>query len=248
MGLRIFLHSIGLVFHQLKNALRISGVLYLVTFALGMLSLLLFTQELNSGGKPVLSWQLALITLAAGVIFLWIAVGWHRFILIDEVPDRAVPDLRGDRMLAYLGRILQTSVLAGLVGGVFMLITFGVTVVTKSSSPALMLLPLAMICVLFLLFYRLAPMLPGAAIGQPIGVRAAWEATRGATGTLILLAIISGLFMVVTDLPLELFKRIPGGIPLGFIWAAVAGWIKLMVGISILTTLYGVYVEKRPLT
>jgi hypothetical protein len=36
-------------------------------------------------------------------------------------------------------------------------------------------------------------------------------------------------------------------IGLGLVWDFVFGWVQLMVGVSILTTLYGHYIEKRPL-
>lgn len=247
MGFRIFLHSVGLVFKQLRGALRISGVLYLVTVAAGVITLVFFEETMTSTGQPSFSWHLALLSVFAGLIYLWIAVGWHRFILVNEVPNRPVPELHGDRMLAYFGRFLQSALICMAIGAVFMAIAFALVAITKSSSVILMLLPLVLILVLFLLSYRLAPMLPGAAIGQSIGVRAAWAATRGASGALIWLAIISTIVVIVIELPVALLPQMPAGTALVFVWASVTGWIKLMVGISILTTIYGVYVEKREL-
>ena len=101
------------------------------------------------------------------------------------------------------------------------------------------------VAVFLLISYRLAPMFPSAAIGQSVGVSQAWAATSGASGTIIVLAVVSAIASVVIDLPAELLARLPVGMWLGFIWVGITGWVKLMVGVSILTTLYGVYVEKR---
>jgi hypothetical protein len=99
--------------------------------------------------------------------------------------------------------------------------------------------------IILLITYRLAPLLPGAAIGKPVNVGEAWASTSGATGTILVLAVVSAIAAVVIDLPTELLQHLPAGTILVLIWVHITAWIKLMVGISILTTLYGVYVEKR---
>ena len=247
MGLLIFLHSIGLVLNQLSGAIRISGLLYLVTIVVSVTTLAFFGETITSAGRPAFSWHLLLAAVFVGLIYLWIAVGWHRFVLINEIPNRPVPELHGDRMLAYFGRFLQSALICMAIGGVFMAIIFAMAAVVQRASFILAPLPLILIFALFLVSYRLAPMLPGAAIGQSIGVRAAWAATRGASGALIWLSIISAIAVIVTDLPILLLQQMPAGAALVFTWASVTGWIKLMVGVSILTTIYGVYVEKREL-
>jgi hypothetical protein len=49
---------------------------------------------------------------------------------------------------------------------------------------------------------------------------------------------------VVNLLGFFVFGRIP---VLAQLWQLVIGWPVMMVGLSILTTLYGHYVQKRPL-
>jgi hypothetical protein len=39
-----------------------------------------------------------------------------------------------------------------------------------------------------------------------------------------------------------------GNFALSLIWQCVFGWISVMVGLSVLTTLYGHYIEKRALS
>lgn len=247
MGFRIFQHSIDLVFKHLGDALRISGALYLLSFALSVVAFLLFMPTAAPGQVPNVAWQYFPILLVIGALYLWIAVSWHRFVLLDEHPTSLLPAFYSDRLLAYFGRGLQAGlilVVAGLVVGVVYGVLLGIT---GGSLFFAIVGAVVMMTVLLLISYRLAPIFPGAAIGKPIGIAAAWAATSGSSGTIVVLAIVSAVASVIIDLPTQLFQHFPAGGILTVIWLNVTAWIKLMVGISILTTLYGVYVEKRTL-
>jgi hypothetical protein len=58
----------------------------------------------------------------------------------------------------------------------------------------------------------------------------------------VLLSVIGAMLL---GLP-NMFLFAPGSVP-GLIWQVVTQWVTVMVGASILTTLYGHYVEGRPL-
>lgn len=245
MGLRIFLHAVRLVFSQLNDALRISGPLYLVTVVLSFFSFYSLWQSGN-GGMASFSWQLLLGALVTGVIYLWIAVCWHRFVLLDEAPATPVPTFHGDRMLAYFGRGIQLALIVAVLGLVLGFANGMLFQFVGASPPVLIIGTLIMLSIILLVTYRLAPVFPGAAVGRSVGVGAAWAATSGASGTLLVLAVVSAIAAVVLDLPAQLIAALfPQGLIVSFIWLSVTAWVKLMVGISILTALYGVYVEKR---
>ena len=55
---------------------------------------------------------------------------------------------------------------------------------------------------------------------------------------------VTGLIGLVLGAPLALM---PTGSLFALLWGGAAGWVQLMVSASILTTLYGHYIEKRPL-
>ena len=93
--------------------------------------------------------------------------------------------------------------------------------------------------------YRLSLSLPAAALGEPMGFGASWGATKGAGGDILVLAILSVVAAVVIDLPPAFI--FPNLTILAVAWQFATGWVILMVGVSILTTLYGHYVERRPL-
>jgi hypothetical protein len=245
MGVRIFLHSIGLVFNQMGGALRISGVLYLIYVLVFLIALPLADVDAK------ITWQSIVALFLTILIYIWIAVAWHRFILIDERPGGPVPLLNGERMLAYLGRTLQTAIIVGAaailgIGGSVFIFAF-VTMI-PTIGPIISLIGMLVVLALILLIgYRLAPLLPGAAIGRPVRIGEAWAATRGATGPILVVAIASALGAMVIDFPAQLLLHVQGGPMLSSAWLFVTNWVKLMVGVSILTTIYGVYVEKRVL-
>jgi len=173
---------------------------------------------------------------------IWIATAWHRYVLLDETPDAILPPFNGRRILVYFGYcVLLTLValfaFAVLVGIIGVLTVFHAVILILPASIAFMI-------VLVVCSYRLGIVLPASSVEKPVSLRRAWEATRGSTGALLALLLLSTLCALVLQLPL---------FPLNFlhltlaveIWGAIVGWVALMVGIAILTTLYGHYIEGR---
>ncbi|TFL19986.1 hypothetical protein DR046_01165 [Jannaschia formosa] len=75
-----------------------------------------------------------------------------------------------------------------------------------------------------------------------MGFGEAMEATRGHTGTVAALAVITVGFFLLLQLP----TAIEGSLGLiTIVYQGVVGWIGLLVGVSTLTALYGVVVEGR---
>jgi len=245
MGLRIFLHSIKLVFAQFGAALKISALLYIVSMILGGIGFYYQFQAMASGQPNAVAWQFFVAAFLSFVPYLWIAVGWHRFVLLDEMPRAPLPTPPGDRLWSYVGRALQ-MVLVFIVFGLGVGLVLTIAMMVSNASPWVAFpLMIGAIAFAVLITYRLAPIFPGAAIGRPIGIGEAWNATSGGSGALLLMAIISAIASFLLDLPVEILSRLPWGQFTSIAWIVVTYWIKLMVGVSILTTIYGVYVEKR---
>lgn len=245
MGLRIFIHSVRLVFGQLGAALRISAALYIISIAIAAVAFYYQAQALSTGNPTAPPWQFFVATIASCVPYLWIAVAWHRFVLLDEIPPTPVPTPPVDRIWSYVGRALQLGLLAMVFGLLFGLVTILSMLVANSAPFIAILVGLIFIAVGILATYRVAPVFPGAAIGKSISLGEAWKSTSGASGTLFLLAIISAIGSFVIDLPIEALIRLPGSPFTVLAWFAASTWVKLMIGVSIMTTIYGVYVEKR---
>lgn len=245
MGFKIFAHSIRMVWSHIREALRISGAIYIVLVGLSVIAVALSPTSDPFSGWAGLAWFAAIFLVVA-----WIAVGWHRYILLDEITGSVLPRFLGKHILVYAGYGLLLLVITV---GIIVAINLALTVVRVAGFPTLavvvgVVLALLLLIALFVVPYRLAPLLPGSAIGRGLSIRAAWAATRGATGSIIILDIVSIIATVVIDLPAYALAKLPMGAILAAAWLAITGWLKLMIGITILTTIYGHYVEGRPIT
>jgi hypothetical protein len=106
--------------------------------------------------------------------------------------------------------------------------------------------PIGLMLVLFSsTTFRLSAILPAAALGTPICWGKAWRVTKSDTWSFITLALV----VVVGAGCLEVFvvPMFAKNLFLISLWKIVYGWDGLMVNVSILTTIYGHDVEKRPL-
>jgi hypothetical protein len=249
---QIFTHSVRQVFGNMEAALRVSGVLYLaqVMMQLVIIGTLLTKTEAERqamvmGGKFPFA-GLAIFFIIALVSGLWIAVGWHRYVLTEEQPG-IVPQLHADRMLGYFGNGLMIglvmiipAILASMIAGLFA----GPMMSNGHMGMATMIMAVIMLP-LGAIFLRMSSMLPGTALRAGVLRINGWEATKGETPTFFGLALIG---LVAQWLIGMIGSAVFGSLPiLAFAWQALTGWVVMMVGISILTTLYGHYIEKRPL-
>ena len=250
LGWKIFTHSVRMVLGNFRQVLKITvGPALIATAAFVAMFFVLgapvevFDENTGTIAHEPSFGFVFLAVLIGLTVMLWIAVSWHRFILLEEYPDQLLPPFRFDRILAYLGR----SFLLGLIGAAFVLPVMFVGVAFAQSAP---FLGFPIVIVLFLLiilvFYRLSIILPAAAVGKPVRMGEAWTATKGETGTFIALLVVSLLFQLVVQTAFTLLAFVP---VLGALLVVFASLLVLpMINVSILTTLYGVYIEKRELT
>lgn len=243
-GWQILVHSVRLVLRNLDAALRVSLVLYLVQVAN---QLYLFTMPVSETpeGMPMMDVRAAFPTLLLGiaaiVASLWIAVAWHRYVLNEEYPQGWLPRWHGSNMLNYLGR----SIMIGLLIALAMLVAAIPGGLLTLSAPGLGgVLVFGLIGLAAYLFFRLAVMLPAAAMGRPMTLGDAWTATKDKDGAVVLLALIVIAASVIIQLP-----SLAGGqgTVVDLLYQIVTGWFATIIGISVLTTLYGHYVEGRPI-
>lgn len=243
-GYQIFLHSVKQVFGNFGAAVRVSGVLFLVQAitTLGLDRYAMMARGQGGAAMPPGGLLLMLVLIVLMVTTsLWIAVAWHRYILRVEEPSSILPAFHGKRLLAYLG----TSLLIGIILIIPMVVRGGLAgMIAQAGTAAAVLGSLLTLVLIILITLRLCPALPAAALGEPLGLRGAWAATQGATPDFLVLALIAGVASLAIDLPILLFM---GAMPLAMGWSVATLWIKTMVGASILTTIYGHYVERRPL-
>ncbi|MFD1344026.1 hypothetical protein [Litorisediminicola beolgyonensis] len=247
LGWEIFRHAVRMVFRNFHDALRVSAVLYLVQVAASLWVETAMPKGARDGDAfemiPVGSLTTALFLGVAAVISsLWIAVAWHRFVLAEEYPSGWLPRWHGDRMFAYFGWGIAISLIV-LFGAVLM--TIPVSVLVMLMPPLAIFMPFAFTFFAAWFGFRLSIKLPAVAMGNPLKLSEVWERTSGSTGTFLVLALCTlGAIVAVSVIPAVLGTAAPS---LAFALGAIANWVVTMVGISILTTLYGVYIEGRRL-
>lgn len=253
MGWRIFKHSVQMVLRNFQQALQIALVPGLIGMSL-LVGLAMVTgawdgfQSLasNPNTDPTVS-ELddlgAFGFLSLPVIWaiaFWIVVSWHRYVLLEEMPQGWVPPFRADRILAYFGLLLMLGLIAliALVPLFFIIAVLGDSSVNLSLTIGVFYFLAVVLCI-----YRLSIMLPASAIGQPITLGAAWSKTEGIFGTLIVLLVVSFVFQILVQTVFSLLLAIP---VIGFALVLIPSILILpLINVSILTTMYGVYVEGR---
>ena len=253
-GIEIFTHAVRMVFGNFNTVLRLGGVALLVMVVLLQLigSEHFAPSTPVNGGVPayLTSPGIIFLNIAQVIVGLWVVVAWHRYILLEEEPGALVPRFNGSAIWGYIVAgffygltIAVAAIPLGIVAG---LIAFAVFGGGAQSGVAVGILTAVIVFVpVIWIAYRLSPVLPAAAIQNRLTLKEAWAATKDGGASLILLGIITIVASWLLNIPASYLANVL--MPLGLLWAAVAQWVSMMVGASILTTIYGVYVEKRTL-
>lgn len=255
-GWKIFIHSVRMVLENIGPALRISGLLYAAYVAANLyfvlnysddlmvlqlaLALDIIPPELPSGFLPAVFLNFV-VTLFAS---LWIAVLWHRFVLLSQIPETMIPPLYVDVTARYLGKTLQLALILVPVGLVLLMLlglAFG-PLLGESAGGAMLI---TMLGVLLYLSYRFGLVFPAAALNVPMTFKTSWEKTQTAAGIIGQLAVIAIVAVIVIQIPSSMNPN-PASV-INLIYSYAVGWFAMMVGVSILATLYGVYIEGREL-
>jgi len=257
MALQIVLHTLKMIFRNLSQALRVSVGPYLILIVLSLLVFAVFgaSAERIVVGDPTAALPAGFGSLLLIPLFLfvtsWVAVSWHRFILKEEYTG-LLPAVNDRPIWAYAWKAILLALIIMLVAIPLVLI-LGVLTVPLASVGAgeggfsiVAILTFMMVFVLIsVVSLRLGVALVGTALGQPMPFRDAWSSTAPVNGTIIGVAVLLGILNAVVSLVLIPMTY---AIPLiASIISLAINWLTMMVGISILTTLYGHVIEKRPL-
>lgn len=176
------------------------------------------------------------------VASLWIAVGWHRFVLTGESPRGWLPAWHGSEILSYLGR----SIVIGLLIGLGIAVIGGLAMGVAVAAPGLVgLVAFGLVGLASYVFFRIGLILPAAALGEKLSLGESWQATRQDDKAILVLALIvmAGQFLITVPAMIDG----DSSSVISLIYSIVVNWFATMIGISVLTTLYGYFVEGRSL-
>jgi len=241
----IFKHALGMIFNDIGTALRVSGPIIAVAL-LGVALFILMGPAFVLGGPGGLGGVFVLGVLNY-IAALWVAVPWHRYCLLEEYPDGVLPAFNGSRILAYFGWALGLGLIVVGMIAVLVGIVYAIGGASRGAFSTLgwAILVVGMIFAIWV-SQRLSLVLPASAIGKSISLSDSWNATRP-IATVILVVF---LLMALLALGLGFVVGFLGAFSalIGFVLQAVLNWILAMVGLSVLTTYYGVCIEDRALS
>ncbi|SEL03112.1 hypothetical protein [Pacificibacter marinus] len=238
-GYLLFKHAVQRVFQNLDEALAISGLIWIGTMAIIVVAstyapTLPLTPEAWAEVPSMYKWIFFgsnVVVLLAGI---WIAVEWHRFVLLGERPKTIIPPFRVQLFADYLGKsILITFLLCALTLGAML----AILIILMITGPVtLLIFAGALFCFTFMLyvFYRLSPVLPAAALGDRLTFRSAWTMTASYKTPIFRAAILMIFATMLAQIPTAFL----GNGPISLVFSLVVGWAGLMVGVSLLSSIY----------
>ncbi len=190
------------------------------------------------------------------VAYASIAVNWHRYVLLDEVPqgwDR----LRLDGLMwRYIGNGLLIGLMlaaGAIAAGVVVTFASYILGAMVGEVLALVIVPalIAVYAYVLVAAYRLSVKLPAVALGRTdFGLGNAWAATEDNFWQLLGLVILFIGCVFIAGLGVFLFSLLFGalgtfGLALALAIQVLANWVATILGVTLLTSLYGFFVEGR---
>ncbi len=201
-------------------------------------------------GILIVSLLIGLLTIVA---FASIAVNWHRYVLLDQVP-LGWQRLRLDGIVwRYIGNIFLI-VLIFAVGEIAFGLIAALSVLILRTAALVILVPLVIgLIFAFLSYgYRLGCKLPGIAVGRDnISFGEVLDSTQGNFWRFVGLGLLN--FVVLIGLGVVVFlmtfvaSRSSGEALLSIVVAVqfFVNWVASIFGVTMLTSLYGYFIEGR---
>lgn len=266
VAIEAFKHAVQSVRSHLNVAFRMSlpWLIILLAVALGRF----FHLRANLTGDEQKDAALAVSTgiplfLMVSFAFCSIAVNWHRFIFLDEIAQ-GFDRLRADQVVwRYFGNFLLIAVILTLIvmaASLPLAVVLSVLRIPVESLqdiaawpwPVRVVVQFVIACLVTALFFRFAIKLPAIALGKTgFGLRSAWAATKRNTASLLILAALNALAAFAAEALLEVLTLVLGfadraiGSMVVLVLGFLVQWLVAILGTTILTSLYGYFVEKR---
>ena len=240
MGL--FQNSVDAVRNNLGEALRFSGVVFILTILVTTaINVWLIGQIAPPPIDPEVPQIPEEVLLATGlnfailfVVFSWVAIEWHRFALGGVRLPSIFPTWNGARMLRYLGQVILLGVMIAFAVAFPFAIVIGIFQAIGLAS-ATAFLPLVMIWVAYYVIYRAGMVLPAAALDQPLRLRDSMNMTKDMAGPLWGLA---GLQLAISVFFMMLVQILPAQSIVGVVVSGVVQWFLVLLSASLLSSVY----------
>lgn len=260
MNFKVIKHAYGLIVRNFGTVLRIALIPSLILMVLTLAySKVFFGQFSVTPGAQVAAsvtglyfWLWTLLNLICLIcISIWMIVGWHRFVLLEEMPRGFLPRWHGAVIWDYFGRAffiglaLIIPLIISIAMGFMMIGTKSLALGLNGDMPLRWLL-YSFMSYTFTSFItlRLSLGLPAASIKKFMSCGESWEATSP-YGIEIFGASLLFAFLQV---PVQFLAYKYNDLIVAVLIQNVLTACIMLFGISVLTTLYGVIQETRKLS
>jgi hypothetical protein len=242
--LAAFVHMLNSIRHNWRVGAR-HGLPWIALLTLFKAWSLWSPQAASPGAEPPISWP-DVLALGVGVVATSsIALSWHRYILHDE-PPTSVPPFRMDALVwRYVGR-------SCFIGAVSIAPLIGIALLSEMTPVALLPIWLALGLAMIVILIRLSTSLVATALGRTdFGLKSALMATRGnmarILGLVALTALIEITLLMALALPLAMAQPAPPAwaLPATILLSVPVQLLAVLFNVTLLTTLYGFFVERR---
>lgn len=267
-GYQLLRHVVTQVFGNLGSAARITLVLLAIPVAIllvanpGLLTGAAFIVDPTAdpaANERVSIFGMLLAIVAGIVCWLWAAVAWHRFVLLEEYPTSLFPKWCGSNIGNYFGNALLIGLIlvgASLGGGLVIALILGVL----QSAAIAVALGVGLIFGLSWVATRIGLILPASAIGEKVSISESWRASAPVSGQIILPIIVFALASTILNqgiiaafgtsvdvqTPFGMQPQVTLSIA-GVLLSVVVTWIQMLVNLALMTTLYGNLIQGRQL-
>ena len=243
-------HAFQSVWLNRMVALRMSWIWYII-----LALMLAFSTRLSSASEApnpeAPSAKFFLIDAVTLLLVLFVnsslAVHWHRYILLDEVPGMFDTFRLDGKVWRYFGNSL-IIMLALIVPSIAIAVPFVLIAAVFAPQLAALGSAIGVIIVVSIGFLRLGLKLPAVALGiVDFRFTDAWRASAGNSTR------IAGIFMITLSIALIAAAIIATlslsgslvGVVIGFILQLAVNWFLTFFMITLLTSLYGFFVQNR---
>jgi len=242
LGWQLFKHAVLMIIRNFGDIAKIGALPIGVGVVLISALSITFAERLaTSENEPSVGAALPIFLIAAVILFcmFWFVVSWHRYVLLEEMPNGWMNGPKPEvKNYFFAGVKLFFIAFAMMIPAV----TFSILL---SWAPVLLALVLFIYAIFVAFFmFRISLILPGAAVGNALPISEALDRTKGQLGTYVVLILCSfGL-----GFALQIVIILTAFIPLiGILVALGVQIFTALLNVSIMTTLYGYFIEKRAL-
>jgi len=259
MSFRILKHALGLIVENFPMAVRITLLPWLfMTFASYATNVVVYGDVLVLPGmeadpeQGIFTALLPIFNFVLTIaISIWIIVGWHRFILRNEISYVYWPEWRGDVTMDYFVRaffvwlVLIILIVSYAVLGATLLGEDKFSPMYFGGSPISFLVFTTGFSGLFMyVSLRISLGLPAASVGDTMYIKESWIVTKPYNREIFAISII----LALAYLPATLITLNYNDVLALVLLVQVLGALHVLLSVTVLTTLYGVLKEGRELS